>query len=57
MSIAYMYIGSSTLKDGLSLKIKNLDIHLIQPNSILQPSYQILKSSKIIFNGLVIKYF
>ena len=28
MSIAYMYIGSSTLKDGLSLKIKNLDIHL-----------------------------
>ena len=28
MSIAYMYIGSSTLNDGLLLKIKNLDIHL-----------------------------
>ena len=28
-----------------------------QLNSILQPSYQIPKSTKIIYNGLVIKYF
>jgi len=57
-------------KDGFSLKIKNLHVHLHfiatqykicpcgryrQLNSILYTNYHILKSSKIIFNGLVVK--
>ena len=59
------------IEDGLSLKIKKIHIHLYftvlvklcpyeryrQLDSALYPNNHILKSSKIIFNGLVLKDF